>query len=120
MFRIRADRLNAPVNDLLQEPARAADRAPGAHTGDEMRYPPLGLGQDLGAGSRAVRVGIGSIVVLVGQPAVSSAIRLATWATCAGSCRGTAPVVITTSAPYALRMVTFSRLLLSGTTTVKR
>ena len=53
---------------LLEEATDAADRAAGAHPGDEVGDPPLGLLPDLRTGVLVVRARVVRVAVLVGLP----------------------------------------------------
>src|SRR5690606_36404595 len=66
----RADRVGADDLDvgvaLLEVAPDAGDRAAGAHAGDQVRDPALGLLPQLGAGGAVVGLRVGRVEVLVG------------------------------------------------------
>ena len=68
-FRVGADDLHPAAGHLLEVPAGARDRAPGADARHEVGDLPLGLRPDLRAGGAVVRGGVLRVGVLVGLPA---------------------------------------------------
>ena len=68
---VGADHLDPPAGDLLEVAARAADRAAGADTGDEVGDLAVGLLPDLRSGGLVVAGRVVRVAVLVRLPAPS-------------------------------------------------